>query len=338
MPQPQRQDWIDLLRGMAVVGMVWVHSANTFLVAAQQAQPWYGELSFYHGLVAPTFFWLAGLMRGMAVRSRAMDRLSSSKPRRPAWPTVRRLLGILGVAYVLHLPQALMQPGASFSEMLRVLCQVDVLHCLAVSCLLLVALEKLPRGTSLAVAMLLLVVLLATPWATATRTGWVVVDAFLNKQQGSLFPLFPWFGFAAAGWLCGRWGRGIVPLGLLGVALAFSMPWLPGGYGHVWFFFERLGWVLLAAAVVKIGYNALSQTIQTRAGLGWLLLAGRESLVMYVAHLLLIYALPLPRQPLQLVLGQTLSLGQVAIVWAVVLLASLAVAWGAEARKNHGAR
>ena len=325
MASPQRHEWIDLLRGIAVVGMVWVHSANTLLESAQQAQPWYRNWGYYHGLIAPTFFWLAGLMRGMAV--------AGGRPQRPLWPTARRLLSILAVGYLLHLPQALMLPGGSWAERLQVLCQVDVLHCLAVSCLALLVVERMPRGSAFAVMGLLLGAVLAVPWATHASTGWALVDGYLNHQHGSLFPLFPWLGFAASGWLCGRFRASVPVLAVLGASLASAMPWVPGPMAHVWFFFERLGWVFMAAALLRGSAKLLLEGEQSRSLLRWLLLAGRESLVMYVAHLLLIYALPLPVKPLQQVLGPTLSLPQVVVVWLLVLLASLAVAWVAEARK-----
>jgi uncharacterized membrane protein len=74
--------WLDLFRGLAVLGMVWTHSANTFLDAKLQATPWYGELGYYHGLIAPAFFWIAGFARAHVTTGKA----------KPAWPTLKRLL------------------------------------------------------------------------------------------------------------------------------------------------------------------------------------------------------------------------------------------------------
>jgi hypothetical protein len=59
----QRLQWLDLFRGFAVLGMVWTHAANTFLDARLQETSWYREISYYHGFIAPAFFWIAGFLR-----------------------------------------------------------------------------------------------------------------------------------------------------------------------------------------------------------------------------------------------------------------------------------
>ena len=92
----QRYEWIDLLRGIAVIGMIWVHAANTFLAADEQEQAWFNGLRFYHGLIAPTFFWVAGYMRGLAA--------AKLGPRKPAWPTVKRLLWVWAIGYLRGCP------------------------------------------------------------------------------------------------------------------------------------------------------------------------------------------------------------------------------------------
>ncbi|MDB6138703.1 MAG: Acyltransferase domain protein, partial [Verrucomicrobiaceae bacterium] len=185
-----RYEWIDLLRGIAVVGMIWTHAANTFLDASLQDTQGYRELSFYHGLIAPMFFWLAGYMRGLSA--------AKPGPRKPAGPTVKRLLMILAIGYSLHLPYLLAVHGDLSIPVLRVLLQSDVLQCLAVSCLLLLALERgLPRALDAWAATAIgLLAILFTPTLAATTTGLIPLDAYLSKQHGSLFPLFPWVGFA----------------------------------------------------------------------------------------------------------------------------------------------
>ena len=55
---------------------------------------------------------------------------------------------------------------------------------------------SVPVGTSSALAIVVLAVF-AAPAAQHWQTGFLVVDAFLNHNTGSLFPLFPWFGFCA---------------------------------------------------------------------------------------------------------------------------------------------
>ena len=281
MPPPRvRQVWIDLFRGLAVTGMIWTHSANTFLDSAIQQTAGYANLSFYHGLVAPTFFWVAGFMRGMAA-----SRDSQGKSLRP---TVLRLLMIWAMGYLFHVPWGALRTGNFISDDIRLLCQCDVLQCLAISCLILVAVEAIVKGLQMRRAAVLLLgalAVLATPWLSQVTTGLPWFDAYLGKQHGSLFPLFPWFGFAAAGFLFGSPWTPSWKLGLAAVTMAFGVPFFLGNNSVLLFFLERLGWVISLALIV-------SRLPASHAMFKWLRLAGRESLLVYGAHLVMIYALP----------------------------------------------
>jgi uncharacterized membrane protein len=122
-PPSSRREWADALRGLAVVGMIWTHCANTLLSTQLQATPAFSTATYYHGLIAPTFFWLAGLMRGVSA--------ARPGPRKPAWPTMKRLLMILGIGYLLHVPWAEWLGGDFSAAAWRTFIQVDVLQCLA---------------------------------------------------------------------------------------------------------------------------------------------------------------------------------------------------------------
>lgn len=324
----QRHEWIDLLRGVAVVGMVWTHSFNTFLAAGLQETSMYREMGFYHGLVAPIFFWVAGLMRGM----------SAEKPGQPksAWPTVRRLMMIWLVGCLMHMPWAAVMNVQMDTAAWATLFQCDVLNCLALSCLLLLGIEQLMGANKakawLVVAMVGFAFVGLTDQAAGLQTGIIPVDALLSRKTGSLFPMFPWFGFAAAGFAMGHVGVPGWRVALLAAVVAFGVPWIPGETGTVGFFFERLGWVVMIATVAA----KLNPHIARKPR--WLMLAGRESLWLYVVHLMLIHAVPLWRgQSLEHLVGRTQSAGMVLVIFVLLLSASLAAAWWNERRKQRRA-
>ncbi len=64
------------------------------------------------------------------------------------------------------------------------------------------------------------------------------------------------------------------------------------------------------------------------------MLASRESLLLYVVHLQLIYALPIQGQPFNIWLGRTQSLPATLLWFVAVLAASLLLAWANERRKR----
>lgn len=315
-----RREWVDALRGLAVVGMVWTHCANTFLDINIQETEGYATASYYHGLVAPTFFWLAGLMRGMAA--------ARPGPRKPAWPTVKRLLSILCLAYLMHVPWSAWMKGNFSPDAWRIFVQADVLHCLALSSLLLLALERTGRAVWWLAAGLMIGVLYLTDFVQERDSGLALVDAYLSRRHGSLFPLFPWLAFALAGFLCGRRRFGFIQPAV-GFILAFGIPFIPGDHTTRTFFFERLGWVLLVAGVMCYVWPWLERKVpMATKGLGWLTLAGRESLVAYVVHLVLIYALPVAGgQTLAVWMGTTQSLAAVAGWFIGVLSVTLLITW-----------
>ncbi len=314
----ERIEWLDLFRGLAVVGMIWTHAAHTFLDARIQGAPWFHDLDYYHGLIAPAFFWIAGFVRAHV----------TTGLRKPAWPTVKRLLFVLLIGYAMHLPwHAPFSAGAW-----RDATMVDVLHCLAVSGLLMLALEKCGRWKTAAAAALLLFFAGLESSAEHWTSGLLVFDQYLNRSHGSLFALFPWVGFGMAGFLTrSLWNGGVnrmtgVVFGA-GLLLTFALPCSPWPGGPPEFFFERLGWVLMTAAA------AATASHWVKSDMHWLRLAGRESLLLYVAHLAMIHALPLPQKPLQHLIGMTQPMWVVILIFACLTAACMTLAAWNEKRK-----
>ncbi len=320
MPVSQRLEWIDLFRGLAVLGMIWTHSAHTFLEPAVRTSAWFQELDYYHGLIAPAFFWIAGFVRA---------HVTVAAPKR-VWPTMKRLLMVMLIGYLLHVSWYSV-PGLSADEWREAL-KVDVLQCLAVSGMLLLIIERLGRwrygaGAALMVAF----VFLQTP-AESWRTGLLPFDHYLNHNQGSLFPLFPWVGFGLAGFVTravwdGTPSRRAAAMAMVAALLALVRPasaWLGQAPS---FFLERLGWITLAALLISCA------TAGIIAASGWLRLAGRESLLLYVAHLIIIYSLPTPWGSLQQIVGPTQPAWAAALIALGLFATTLGLGWTNERRK-----
>jgi surface polysaccharide O-acyltransferase-like enzyme len=310
--------WLDLFRGLAVLGMVWTHSANTFLDARLQHTAWYHELTYYHGLIAPAFFWIAGFVR---------EHVTAGKPK-PALPALKRLLMVLLIGYLMYVPWL----DLFHAQAWRAACTVNVLHCLAISGMLMLLAERFGRWRQVVAAVMLVFFVGLQKSAESWHTGVLLIDQYFNRNQGSLFALFPWVGFGLAGFLTrwlwdGRADRHAALVFVLGALLAFAQPYSPWPGGQPEFFLERLGWVMMAAVLVACVAERLS------ALTGWLRLAGRESLLLYVAHLLLIHAVPLPRLPLQFLIGMTQPLWVVFGIFVGLFVVSLGLGWYNERRK-----
>ena len=339
-PAAARLTWLDLFRGVAVLVMIETHVFNTFLAAELRGTAAFGLLTGLNGLVAPSFLFIAGYLSGWERRTAPGKPVNY--PRR-AW----RLLGILMLAYALHIPGPEMSQHR-WDDALRVGAQFDVLQCIAVSLGVLLALSwlasKLPRRRGEALWWIGVVataafVVTGAPLVQSWTGGVVPFRALVNQTTGSLFPIFPWMGFVLLGALAGAWPvrpiheRLAAMIGLAGVA------WMCRGTEFsavsASFFLERAVWVLGLAAVFEWSARFRRPVL--------LMFAGKNSLTLYVVHLVLISTLvgvgvPSMALPLPLTLGLLAAVALTSLASAY-LRGAAAVWWSAQrARRTEAAR
>lgn len=227
----KRCDWIDQLRGWAVIVMIQTHTVNVWLQSGLRPE-W---LNYLNGLPAPSFAMAAGF-------SLALSTFKADGTLRPFWPdTAKRLGFILLCAYALH------APGFTFADWtvlatgqkLKELFKIDVLQCIVFSLLILQALARLirhPRVYAWVALGLALCIPLVSPYVWATGVGdglWLPIRGLLNGNPDrglqALFPLFPWLAFPAFGSFLGglyRWGR--TETDAAGQARLSEAKWLAG--------------------------------------------------------------------------------------------------------------
>jgi len=317
----KRCDWLDLIRGWAVIVMIEVHCVNVWLHKGM-IPDW---LQFVNGLVAPSFIMAAGY-------SLALSTFRADGSIRPFAPTGKRLGFILLCAYLLHAPGftlaefTVLATAQRFREMFK----IDVLQCIVFSLLILQGLARLirrPLVYALAALALALAVALAAPrlWTPGVADGlWLPIRGLVNGNTDrgvtALFPLIPWFAFAAFGSVLGalyrhgrvlatagraRWSEAqwLAALALLGAALAWwgsaaAPTWLAGGpwpESELW----RLHNTTLPSIAHRLGVVCLAGSV-----LGWfeavrgrwpgpnpVKAASAESLLVYMLHLEIIFGL-----------------------------------------------
>jgi uncharacterized membrane protein len=327
LPTRPRLTWIDLLRGLAVVGMIETHVMNTVLDASFDDTRWRHELGFFNGLLAPAFLWIAGFVQGLGVRR-------AQAQERPVVTVARlRRLGLVALlGYLLHVPWNFWGVGDYGPESWRIALQVDILPCMAVTLTMLLC-AGLARGpwfdviTCLLAAFFVFLAPAAQPW----HTGWIFVDSFVTcNGTKSLFPLFPWVAFCAMGSFASRWEmswKTLLPVSLALIALGMGFAPSSYAYVHPAFFAERLGWLGLLIIAVWLFSQKFAPA--------WLQLVGRESLFIYVAHLLVLFSVPWRGTTLNLWIGRTLSIPQTVIAFFIVLGICLALAWANERRRER---
>lgn len=323
-----RYGFVDLLRGWAILIMVETHVVNAYLPAAARKSEFFFWLSFVNGLVAPSFLFASGFSLTLQARRQWDDWLSFG----PAFRKQLRRLGfILLIAYYMHLPhfglsRYLVPQGESFW---KAAFQVDVLQCIVVSLLVVDLVIVISRSRNLFVwtaAALGTAASLAAPWMWAQDfTGRLPLPLalFLNPHRVSLFPVFPWISFVIAGSCTGhlflnavekrteeRYMRSALVASVAAIIVAVAVrnldlfrAWKPGFYTtSPLYVIIHLGCVLIICA----GLYFLEKRLGWAPGM--IRLAGQESLLVYCAHLLLIFSV-LRQPPTVLVLGKEAGYG-----------------------------
>jgi len=334
----RRCDWVDQLRGWAVLVMIEVHCVNTWLELKLRPE-W---LNYVNGLVAPSFLMCAGF-------SLVLSTYRPDGTIRPFRDSAGRYAFILLCAYALHAPGFTLADWTVLNTVQkgREIFKIDVLQCLVFSLLLLQGLARLlrhPRLFTGLAGLLAVYVTLVSPYVWASGVGdglWLPVRGLLNGNPDrglqALFPLFPWLAFVAFGAFLGglyRMFRVEAPEGrariseprFLGGLLAgglalmlfgwrFKEAWLWGG---TWQQFPDGGWRMVGRFGIwswnelQALHNTTLPSVLERLGwicmggalLGWLALkrprlpgpnpieaASKESLLLYMLHLNLIYGL-----------------------------------------------
>lgn len=330
--------------------MIQGHVFDAVLSTGVKAHRLYYLHDFFHGFVAPAFLFASGIAFGVSTMKRWEEHITWSNPVRSR---VRRFLGLIAIGYALHLPYFSLRKTLSTAsaDQLKSLFQSDVLQCVGVTLLLLqigVLLVKDRKAFTWAAAGAAALIILVSPLTWSARFSDylpVAIASYLSPENGSWFPLFPWAAYlvfgAVAGAVVANYGKpddlalmlkgGALSLGILFVAwAAMYLPFEMYPAHDFWksnptMFLVRLGAVgVVASCIFVVGYGLKWSQSPPRTAL----IIGRESLFIYILHLLFVYGSVLNRGLAQRV-GPTLSLleaiGAFALVFALVAL--IAALW-----------
>ena len=334
-----RSPGLDAVRALAVVAMVFGHTADGLLSDSERALPAVQTYWAFRGLTAPLFLFVAGWA---VMASVERSRLSGKALFRKRLPRVGLLLFI---GYLLRFPGwDLRGLWALHTDVWSQLLGFDALHCIAISLLAglgVLALTESPRARTLIFGALAVgIPLLSGVLVRAAVSAHLALPLRqpVVADVSSPFPLLPWAAYFFAGAFCAQLlkkvsaRQGPQALALLGVGAVLTVVCLRIGQSGLQtspaLFGYRLGQVLVLAA----GAMALPMIIATR-----LSLLGRSSLTVYVAHLPMVYGWGI-FAGLNARWGRSLTLLQVAGVALVLLVFGLAVAEAIRTFKSWRAR
>lgn len=345
----KRLAFIDLLRGWSLIVMIEVHVFNSMLRPELKLTGWFSNLNFLNGLVAPAFLFISGFSFYIASQ-RKMEEFRKFKYQ--FWRQIGRISMIWVIGYLLRLPYFSLTRTIQKSnpEQLILFYSVDILQCIAVGLLLLFILRILivnDKSFVITLFILALTFILASPlvWnADIASFLPVPVANYFNRQNGSLFPLFPWLGFMLMGavyssyylksspdkeqsFLRNTLVTGLVLIAAAIIALYLSIPFfepIEKIRPNTFFFGLRLGLILLM--LVFFRYYELKRKTEK----SFVLTTGRESLLVYWLHLQIIYRQFSGSISLDSIIGQSFGIIEciAATIVLVILMAFTAKLWG----------
>ena len=349
MKEKVRYTFIDLLRGWAIILMIEPHVFNTFLLPELKLTGWFSVVSFINGLIAPAFLFVSGFVFEISSGSKLED---MRKFKLPFWKKLWRIISIILIGYALHLPYKSLSKiiNKSTPEQIQSFFAVDVLQCIGVGLLVLFVLRLIIRSDkvyhySLIGLTIFIMIVSLIFWKTEfTNYLHPVFANYLNRLNGSLFPVFPWINFILVGAIFAKYFLDAASNGkeekfirattFTGIIMLFSghlfySGLFPGSLTSILpnpvFFVERLGYVLVFAALCWY-FNKWKNVRKS-----FVLDASRESLLIYWLHLVIIYNSMFGGKSLANSLGPNLNLveciGVTLVLMVLMVLVSKLWSW-----------
>lgn len=305
--------FLDLIRAFAVLNMVQGHTIDVLLSKDYRLLDSiiFSIWNFNRGMTAPLFMFTAGTTFTYLFRMQSAG--FTDNPR--FYKGFKRAMLLLVIGYLMKLPAG--NPIDLFSlpeNMWKLFWAADVLQIIAFGLLFLLLLLYLAEKMNVRDIYVLGAGILITTFGApfVLNVNWsdymhISIANYLDMDNGSLFTIFPWLAYIYAGGILGSYlakaGR-IQQERKLGAIVAFSGLILLvaalvcdlvevafTGTSTLWLHspalvFLRLGLVLVVTSLfilVSVGVRNIPKTV---------VLLGRNTLLIYVVHLVILYGSP----------------------------------------------
>lgn len=302
--------FIDLMRAFAVLMMVQGHTVDVFLSSQYRIaeSPYYVIWNFMRGMTAPIFLFTAGNV--FTYLFRLVEEPFKINPR--VTKGFKRFLLLVFLGYLMRYPtETVISFKLVTAEQWKTFLAVDVLQLIGFGILFLLIFiyfaEKLKVNLNLVLSAGSIIFIALYPYFAGI--DWksilpVPIAGYFYQGTGSNFPLFPWVAYLLAGGILGNylakhpdvfkssrfslnlaiWGSSFILLGLIGNFFETKIL----GQSYFWtvspnLVFVRIGIVLVLNSAVSL----ISLKLETIPRI--IILTGRNTLLIYVVHLVILY-------------------------------------------------
>lgn len=316
MESKNRLVLLDIFRAIGVMLMIEGHTVDATLspIYKDGASVVFQFWTFFRGLTAPFFFFSAGLAFVVATvknNSGVLSVSGSVKKRR-----LKRIATLLVLGYALHTPlQMLYNPSAIPGESWNVFFNVDALHIISLSLLVILIIAVFARSSRALLRWYVLAAAVSLAVAPITEPiAWEkfihpLLYPYLTFRSGSFFTFFPFSAYLFAGAAFGAAAislpaetrarmltrnlmtASVTALALFAVFFLVQIRYV-SPYVDYWralpaVNFLRFGLVAMVASAV--GYVSLHIVRIPKI----LPAIGKSSLTIYIVHLMIVYGSPI---------------------------------------------
>ena len=324
------------MRGLAVLIMIQCHIFNSFIRKDLSEAGPYVLSQFVGGMAAPLFLFMAGMT--LAFQMDSLERREPAPLRR--WLiSLRRGVYILGIAFAFRLSNFIASlPHADPNEIIK----VDILNCMGVGMAALAVASVFDgRGRARFAAAAGLVIAVAAP--LVANANWeqapVLLRHYVAAEPGlGRFAFFPCAAYVAFGLAAGtvvrrtaadRIDRLMQWSVLMGLALVLPAQYFSNGPYSIYpksdFWIDGPALVLIRAGISLLLMSGSYLWTEYCAGAGWswVQTLGKNSLMVYWVHVMLVYGDIIKGFKHSLAVPETL----LATLTVILLMLGLSVAW-----------
>jgi hypothetical protein len=333
------------MRGLALVIMFQCHVFNSFTRMDLRSGGLYALSQFTGGLAGPLFLFMAGMT--FAFQMESLER-RGLLPRGRWLACLRRAGYILAIAFLIRITDwATSWPHAGWEEIMR----VDILNSMGVA-MAAFSLAALAGGGQRMRVVLLGAVAIAAVSPVVAGFNWAAAPPLLHEYLApgygrGHFPFFPCASYLGFGMTAGAAVRRTDPArmpGLMqwsvliggGFILAgqyvSNLPYAVYPKSNFWTDNPALIFIRVGISLVMLGGCYLWTGYGARPGWSWVQCLGKNSLLVYWVHLMLVYGAV--TAPLQRALTIPLTVLATAAVTAMMVALAALWQWG----RRRGAR
>jgi hypothetical protein len=324
------------MRGLALVIMIQVHVFNSFSRMDVRNAGVYGLAVFAGGMAGPLFLFMAGMTFAFQ-----MDRLEhkEASARRRWLACLRRAGYIWGVAYLIRITDWLGSwPHAGWGELLR----VDILNSMGLA-MAVFSVSAFSSGGRRIRGVLVAAITIAAVSPLVANWDWSwapdAVRQYLQAGYGrGHFPFFPCASYVGFGMTAGsavrltgmermdrlmQWAALLGGGAILAAQYVANLPYSVYPQSNFWVDNPALIVIRVGIALVILAGCYTWTAYAAGAGWSWMQSLGRNSLMVYWVHLVLVYG------PLTVMFHKALSAGATlaAVVAVTALMVAMTAVW-----------